>query len=138
MKSVIKILSFLIVIIMVSGLLSTVYAETQCVFYLLSDNTLIGFSAEGHSGYAEKGYDIVCAAISALTYAGLIGLYDVVNVPLAYTMDDGLTKVMIDENAEKYKLEEAQIVLKTLLLSLQSVQQDYPNYIDVKIEVLRD
>lgn len=30
----------------------------------------IGFEAEGHTGYAEEGSDIVCAAVSALTQGG--------------------------------------------------------------------
>ena len=33
----------------------------------------IGFEAEGHTGYAEEGSDIVCAAISALLWTLLMG-----------------------------------------------------------------
>ena len=36
-----------------------------------------GFSVTGHSGYAEEGQDIVCAAVSALTQAACIGLVQI-------------------------------------------------------------
>ena len=37
-------------------------------------NDIIGFSAEGHTGFADRGEDIVCAAISVLTQTAVIGL----------------------------------------------------------------
>ena len=38
---------------------------TRCEFFM-EDERITGFSVSGHSGYAEEGSDIVCAAISAL------------------------------------------------------------------------
>ena len=38
---------------------------TRCEFFM-EDERITGFSVSGHSGYAEAGSDIVCAAISAL------------------------------------------------------------------------
>lgn len=32
-----------------------------------SGEDYISFSCKGHAGYAEEGYDIICAAVSALT-----------------------------------------------------------------------
>ena len=40
----------------------------------------IGFEAEGHTGYAEEGSDIVCAAVSALTQGAVIGLKEVIGL----------------------------------------------------------
>ena len=37
---------------------------TRCEFYT-QDDRITGFSVSGHSGYAEAGKDIVCAAVSA-------------------------------------------------------------------------
>ena len=39
---------------------------TRAVFYR-RNGRLIGFDIKGHSGYAESGSDIVCAAVSTLT-----------------------------------------------------------------------
>ena len=38
---------------------------TRCEFFTDGDR-ITGFSISGHSGYAEAGSDIVCAAISAV------------------------------------------------------------------------
>ena len=42
-------------------------------FFRRADGTLIGYRAQGHTGYAEAGQDIVCAAVSALTQSTLNG-----------------------------------------------------------------
>ena len=39
---------------------------TTVTFYQ-SNHVLYGFSTEGHTGYAEAGSDILCAAVSSLT-----------------------------------------------------------------------
>ena len=35
------------------------------VTFLTEEARIIGFDAEGHSGYAEEGEDIVCAAVTS-------------------------------------------------------------------------
>ncbi len=37
------------------------------IVYQRSDGEYIGFETSGHAGYADEGYDIICAAVSALT-----------------------------------------------------------------------
>ena len=38
---------------------------TRCEFFMEGDR-ITGFTVYGHSGYAEAGSDIVCAAVSAI------------------------------------------------------------------------
>lgn len=40
---------------------------THIVFFRDRSSRFIGFSVSGHSGYADEGSDIVCAAVSACT-----------------------------------------------------------------------
>ena len=61
---------------------------TTVTFMKRSDGALIGYSAIGHSGYAEAGADIVCAAISALTQTMLNGLKNVLKAPVMFDQDD--------------------------------------------------
>ena len=37
------------------------------IVYQRSDGEYIGFETSGHADYADEGYDIICAAVSALT-----------------------------------------------------------------------
>ena len=39
----------------------------KAIFYMDSDSNYIGFCVSGHAGYARKGRDIVCSAVSVLT-----------------------------------------------------------------------
>ena len=61
---------------------------TAVTFYRRPDGTLVGYRAEGHTGYAESGSDIVCAAVSALTQATLNGLKEVLGAPVMFDIDD--------------------------------------------------
>lgn len=44
----------------------------------LKDGKPIGFDAHGHTGYAECGEDIVCAAVSAITQTAAMGVSELV------------------------------------------------------------
>ena len=61
---------------------------TTVAFFRSTTYGLIGFEASDHSGSAEEGEDIVCAAVSALTQASLNGLVNVVKAPVMYDVDD--------------------------------------------------
>ena len=50
----------------------------------LKDGKPIGFDAHGHTGYAECGEDIVCAAVSAITQTAAIKIA----AGRAYTWND--------------------------------------------------
>ena len=71
---------------------------THVTFYLHADGSVSGFRAEGHSGYAAYGEDILCAAISALTQTTLLGLLNVIGIPVTYELDDevGLVDVRVN------------------------------------------
>ena len=40
---------------------------TRCILFRDAEGRYTGFEVKGHSGYAEAGSDIVCAAVSILT-----------------------------------------------------------------------
>jgi uncharacterized protein YsxB (DUF464 family) len=52
------------------------------------NDSLAGFRSEGHAGYADEGYDIICAAVSAL-------MINCVNSVEKYTRD----RVVADEHS---------------------------------------
>ena len=49
----------------------------------LKDGKPIGFDAHGHTGYAECGEDIVCAAVSAITQTAAMAVTDIDRCPAA-------------------------------------------------------
>jgi uncharacterized protein YsxB (DUF464 family) len=97
-------------------------------FVKRSDGALIGYSAIGHSGYAEAGADIVCAAISALTQTMLNGLKNVLKAPVMFDQDDdgAFIEAKLTPEATEEQVQQAQLLLVTLLEGLQAIQREYP------------
>ena len=101
---------------------------TTVTFRKRSDGALLGYSAAGHSGYAESGADIVCAAISALTQSTLNGLKNVLKAPVMFDQDDdgAFIEVNLTPEATEEQVRQAQLLLVTLLEGLQAIQREYP------------
>lgn len=90
---------------------------------------LVGFEAKGHSGYAEAGEDIVCAAVSAVMQTAVIGITDLVKCPAAFEMQDGELYLMLDRSVEDPEWQQAELILGTMRLGLRSIQQEYSDYL---------
>ena len=112
---------------------------TAVTFYRRTDGALVGFSARGHSGYAQSGSDIVCAAISALTQTFVNGLSNVLKVPVECVQDDqtALLEAIITPGATEKQLEQAQPLLETLLQGLQAIERSYPRNVRIHYEERR-
>ena len=91
---------------------------------------LIGLESKGHSGYGEEGEDIVCAAVSALVQALLVGLRDVAKVSgTSCEMDDStaLIRVKWPEN----KAAGLDLLTRTIALSLKEIASGYAGYVSI-------
>ena len=95
----------------------------------LKDGKPIGFDAHGHTGYAECGEDIVCAAVSAITQTAAMGVSELVRCPAALEIKDGGLYLMLEKTVKGSKLQQAELILGTMLLGLRSVEQDYSDYL---------
>ena len=101
---------------------------TTVTFLKRSDGAQLGYRANGHSGYAEAGADIVCAAISALTQTTLNGLKNVLKAPVMFDQDDdgAFIEAILTPEASEDQIRQAQLLLVTLLEGLQAIQREYP------------
>ena len=96
--------------------------------------SLVAFSVRGHSGLASAGYDIVCAAVSALTQGALIGLEEVIGINISADINevDGRLECRLPEDLSPKQRREADVVLETLLRSLRSVEAGYGDAVRVR------
>ncbi|MDO4739054.1 MAG: ribosomal-processing cysteine protease Prp [Eubacteriales bacterium] len=94
--------------------------------------SLLGFRADGHSGYAEEGGDIVCAAISALTQTAEIGLRKVAKAGVRTILDEeaALLEVRLLER-EGPAWPAAQVILRTLEEGILDIEQQYPAFVRI-------
>ncbi len=53
------------------------------------DGRIRGFEISGHSGYAENGKDIICAAISILGQTTIASIIELTDLKVEYEIDEG-------------------------------------------------
>ena len=103
---------------------------TRCEFFTEIDR-ITGFSVSGHSGYAEAGADIVCAAISAVVTMAEATINDVCGAKAKVRVKDADARVTLTLPASCDEEESVQAVLAGMMLTLCSLRDDYPDYIEV-------
>ena len=103
---------------------------TRCEFFTENER-ITGFSVSGHSGYAEAGKDIVCAAISAIVTMAEATINDVCGAKAKVRVKDEDARITLMLPASCDEEESIQAVLAGMLLTLCSMRDDYPDYIEV-------
>ena len=103
---------------------------TRCEFFT-EDDRITGFSISGHSGYAEAGADIVCAAISAVVTMAEATINDVCGAKAKVRLKDADARITLTLPASCDEEDSVQAVLAGMMLTLCSLRDDYPDYIEV-------
>lgn len=86
---------------------------------------------DGHADFADRGYDIVCAAVSSLA----INIVNAVEVLLSLPLDpvdvgeEGFMWIRVPEALEADTSEKLQLLLETLALSLKGIAAQYDLYV---------
>ena len=97
----------------------------------MDGDRITGFSVSGHSGYAEAGADIVCAAISAVVTMAEATINDVCGAKAKVRVKDDQARITLTLPASCDEEESVQAVLSGMMLTLISLREDYPDYIEV-------
>ena len=97
----------------------------------MEDDRITGFSVSGHSGYAEAGADIVCAAISTAVTMAETTINDVCGAKAKVRVKDEDARVTLTLPASCDEEESVQAVLAGFMLTLINLRDDYPDYIEV-------
>ena len=85
----------------------------------------------GHADFDEYGRDIVCAAVSALSQAAVIGIMEVVGVPATVNRDAG--ELSLEMPSLEGDLEATDVLLETVYLALADLSEQYPGELGVRI-----
>ncbi|MCQ4088166.1 ribosomal-processing cysteine protease Prp [Saccharibacillus sp. JS10] len=95
----------------------------------LPDHKITGFKVEGHAGYADRGEDIVCSAISAITVGTVNSIEVLAGTVMKTRMKNGflsgtLPPIQSDELKAK-----AQVILESMVVMLTTIETSYREYI---------
>ena len=103
---------------------------TRCEFFT-EDDRITGFSVSGHSGYAEAGSDIVCAAVSAVVSMAEATINDACGAKAKVRVKSDTARITLTLPASCDEEESVQAVLAGMMLYLCSLRDEYPDYIEV-------
>ena len=105
---------------------------TKIRFWELNDG--LGFSCEGHAGYAPKGRDIVCAGVSALCAALVRRLEEMSLTGMAHltrfeAADGELNLEVCTEDGDKMSELLLRATFDTVMAGLNALEEAYPDYV---------
>ena len=95
------------------------------------DGRITGFCCAGHSGYAEEGSDIVCAAISSAIQVAECTINDVCGARAKTRVQEDEARITLTLPAKCEEEETVQAVLTGLMLTLCHLRDDFSEYIEV-------
>jgi hypothetical protein len=98
---------------------------TTITIFQNRNQDFLGFTCLGHAGYADAGEDIVCAGISALVINTInsLNLYTSEQFESESDEDSGEISVRFSKPAGH----DADLLMKSLVLGLQGIQDTYGN-----------
>lgn len=99
---------------------------TKITIYKNKSGEYQSFLCEGHAGYAKRGEDIVCAAISVLVINTINALEELTKEPMQVETDEAAGQIRC--TFQKHPLQEtSQVLMDSLTLGLQRIQAQYGN-----------
>lgn len=97
-----------------------------------AQGTIVGFAVKGHAEYARKGWDIVCAGVSTVTFGTVNSIEKLTGVVLDTSMDDGFlsgTMVPVSDPEVSAKI---QLLLESMVVMLSDIAESYGKYIKIQ------
>lgn len=87
---------------------------------------------DGHADFAEHGQDIVCAGASAVVFGSLNAIIGLTaeRPDIDYSDDGGYFHVRSVDTSN----EQAQLILQSMLVSLQTIEEEYNEYIKLNLK----
>ena len=108
---------------------------TKIVFHKQGED-FVRIECDGHTGYANRGEDIVCAAVSALLQGAALGVRKVAGVKAEYHVNEetGSLDLVIPAKIGARERHDCNVILGTLLASVEDLREGYSEYIEVEVK----
>lgn len=95
------------------------------VTLLIKNEKRLGFAIKGHANFDQHGYDIVCAAVSILSYTA-VNTLDYYEVQFDFFDDDNEMKVSLENLNEK-----SEIILNDFEIGIKTLLTNYNEYVNL-------
>lgn len=95
------------------------------VTLLIKNEKRLGFAIKGHANFDQHGYDIVCAAVSILSYTA-VNTLDYYEIDFDFFDDDNEMKVSLKNSNEK-----SEIILNNFEIGIKTLLTNYNEYVNL-------
>jgi len=106
--------------------------------FLKKNGVYYGFEENGHSGFADSGEDILCAAISAMTMLIINSIEVVYGSEVDYTIDEESTDIKVvaldalpETGADEKKRYAVAGLIYSYYLQLMDMTEEYYDHLEV-------
>ena len=99
------------------------------VSFSMDDERIVGFHVKGHSGYAEAGTDIVCAAVTSAVRLTECAINDVLGLNASVKVKDDTISLKLPGSLGDVNESACQALLAALMLYLTELREEYPDNI---------
>ncbi len=95
----------------------------------MEGDRVVGFTAQGHSGYAEAGSDIVCAAVTSAIRMTECAVNDVLGLEASVKVREDSVSLRLPGGLSQSNESTCQTLLTALMLYLTELHEEYPQHI---------
>jgi uncharacterized protein len=96
------------------------------------DGEVLAVTIDGHAGFADPGEDLVCAAVSGISFGMMNAIEMLLHAPLpARQGESGFLQCEVPDDYPEESREKMQLLLEGMIASLQAVSLDYGQFIKV-------
>ncbi|MFS0672935.1 ribosomal-processing cysteine protease Prp [Ornithinibacillus sp. 179-J 7C1 HS] len=98
------------------------------------NNQIKSFELSGHADSGPYGYDLVCAGVSAVSFGAVNAVLELADIDLAIEQgsDGGYLRVTISDSEASESMEKAQLLFEGMIVSLQTIERDYSQFIKIQ------
>ncbi|RSK28007.1 ribosomal-processing cysteine protease Prp [Bacillus sp. HMF5848] len=101
-----------------------------------TENKVQSFSISGHANFANRGQDIVCAGVSAVSIGSINAVMSLTDADLDIKQaDSGYISVNVPDFTDAEIDSKVQLLLEGMIVSLQTIEKDYGKYITISEQV---
>lgn len=99
------------------------------VSFSMEGERIVGFQVKGHSGYAEAGTDIVCAAVTSAVRLTECAVNDVLGLEASVKVKGESISLKLPGSLGDVNESACQALLAALMLYLAELHEEYPDNI---------
>ncbi|MDF2854918.1 MAG: hypothetical protein K0Q87_769 [Neobacillus sp.] len=94
-------------------------------------DSIQSFEISGHAFFANRGKDIVCAGVSAVSVGTINAVHAITGVTPEIENGDGFLRCVVPENLPIDIIEKVQLLLEGMAVSLRTIEEEYGKHIKI-------